>query len=173
MIAGHVLDLIAAISCGIGAIACVFLLSFSSPNNSVWMDLPRYVRWGLIGLAATLAIRSVNFLSLYKGDLQAIGHANLEAVAAGFMLTYVLVSITYVAFRHAYPDGFWTRVRSIFTTARQDPANAGPVLDSVVTSGAAVELANREGTTVVMPGARDWIQDAGQGQAEHVEGSVH
>lgn len=173
MNSGNPLDLIAATSCGIGTIACVFLLSFSSPKNSVWMDLPSYVRWGLIGLASTLAIRSVNFLSLYHGDLHALGHANLEAVAAGFMLSYVLVAMTYVAFRHAYPGGFWERMRSIFTTARQEPSEAGRVLESVVTVGAAVQLAKQDGNTVVMPGAHDWVQDKGEGLAETVDGSVH
>lgn len=88
-----ILDIVAAVLCGLCALAMFQLQAFGDPKRDRWMNMPWYVRWGLIACGATFAIRSADLMSLSSRSLEAIGHVNLWGVFALATLAYTMIAI--------------------------------------------------------------------------------
>lgn len=103
------LDIVAGALCGWLAL-CVFSLHVvSSPRRRNWMNIPEYVRRGLLVTGGMFTWRSVNFLSV-AGSGVLLGHINAEGIMALAAMTYTITSLAFWAASAVLPDLAWQRL---------------------------------------------------------------
>lgn len=136
------LDLIAAFLCGLIALSCFTIYSTSGPDKRVWFNLPPFVRFGLVLVGMSVAIRSVNFLSLWHGDLGRAGHANWESVFAAAALAYLMIAVVVSALARTYPPRIWDRIKKMHFTASCAPQTGPPALYALFSKRAAERFAS-------------------------------
>lgn len=113
------LDQVAGACCGLIA-GCVFFLHASSdPGRKSWINLPQYMRWGLVAVGTTFTIRSTDFFSISDQRIT-LGHVNLAGTAGSLAMTYLAGTTVLWVLRHRMADSTWARTQEVVESLAAD-----------------------------------------------------
>lgn len=138
-------------------ILCLIMTAFisglhvvSSKKRDRWMNLPAYVRLGLMAALPMSLWRGIQFLSPSPVLSTSPGTIQVEGVMFLLVLTYILVTVSFwVASRHLTDKG-WDRVRHVEESEKRDPS----LVPVMMTQDEVVDVLRLGGAKAVAPKAR-------------------